>query len=248
MHHPTHDHALIAGLAAGDLSGSELTRARTLLDSCTECTELHADLIAIASATRALPNLATAPRDFRIDAAQAARLSRRSWLRTFLTPFGGTRSAARPLAATFTSLGLVGLLVVAAAPAMLGGAALAPSSGQTRDLTSAPEVTGEAVQVPAAGGPGGAPEASDQTFGGMKDGATGGTTDWFGTGNGTGSGQGDTNEIRTNASGEPGSQLEHSLTPAAGPSPIVGLFAGSLALVVIGLALFGLRFAARRVR
>ena len=240
MQHQTHDHALIAGLAAGDLTGSDLARARTHLDECSSCAELHSDLIAIAAATRSLPNLATAPRDFRIDAAQAARLSRRSWLRTMLAPFGAARSATRPLAAGFTSLGLVGLLAVAILPG-LGGAAFAPTSGQNRDLASAPEATIESVEAPAAGGPGGAPEASDQTFGGIKDGST------EGTGNGTGSGQGDTSQIHAESTGAPLHQTDGPLRLSTN-GPLNVLFAGSLALVAIGLALFGLRYAARRVR
>jgi hypothetical protein len=241
MQHQNHDQILIAALAGGDLTGSELTRARTLLASCPQCTELHSDLISIAAATRTVPNLATAPRDFRLDAAQAARLARRSWLRTVLAPFGGVRSAARPLAATFTSLGLVGLLVVAVAPGLVGGA-FAPTAGQDRDLAAAPDATKEAVQVPAAGGPGGAPQpaATDNASTG-KDGASEGTGAGFGTD------QGGTNEIHSQATGQPASQPDTSGRTSAISAPSL-IFAGSLGLLVVGLLLFGLRFAARRVR
>ena len=237
MQHQTHDHTLIAGLAASDLTGSDLARARSLLDSCTSCVELHADLIAIAAATRALPNLATAPRDFRLDAAQAARLTRRSWLRTILAPFAGARSAARPAAVAFTSLGLVGLLVTASLPGMLGGATMAPTA---RDLASGPEASLEAVQAPGAGNPGGAPvpAGTDSMFGGMKDGSS----------QGTGGDSSEAGGIPSESTAKPATDLGIPTGRTSTFSPVSVLLAGSFGLLALGLVLFGLRFAARRIR
>src|SRR5262245_43957955 len=123
--HARHDLDLIAAHVAGDLSDLERVRADQLLQSCTSCAELRRELIAIAAATRALPRMASAPRDFRLTVDQAARLRRGSWLRRVLEPFARTRSAVRPMAAALTGLGFAGLLV--ANLSLLGGVASAPA-------------------------------------------------------------------------------------------------------------------------
>ena len=235
--HPDHDLLLIAGHAADDLVEPERTRAQVLLDTCESCTDLHRDLIAIAAATRSLPDLATAPRDFRLTLEQAAGLRRTGWLRTILAPFSGAKSAARPVAAAFTTLGIAGLLVATMLPGLAGSAAslAAPERGQTTTgagATAAPApVTGGGQPVPAA-----TAVAPDDTFG-NKD-ATSATTApeianidaASGAPNGPTSGPVDSSDQRV------------SMTP---PNPLV---IGSLALLAAGLLLFGLRFAGRRLR
>jgi hypothetical protein len=245
--HANHDLALIAGHAAGDLAVSERISAETLLQSCTDCADLRRDLIAIAAATRALPTAATAPRDFRLDAAQAARLRHGSWLRTILRPFGAAQSGVRPMAAALTSLGLAGLLVTTILPGLFGGsAASAPATERDRVAAGLPAATSApAAQQPVApGSSAGAGEirAAGQPSGGVYNQLTGAS-----------SSQEPNDMPRDVALGQPGSHV-----PAAGgtstdassvsppsPNPIV---LGSLALLLIGVALFGLRFAARRVR
>src|SRR5512143_2621071 len=123
LDHARHDRTLIAGHAAGDLVEADRSRAEALLASCAGCSDLHRDLLAIASATRSLPAPKAPARDFRLTPAQAERLRRRSWLRAALRPFGTPRSVVRPMAAAFTSLGVAGLLVATALPALLGGGA-----------------------------------------------------------------------------------------------------------------------------
>ena len=160
MHHPNHaDHTrhdvtLIPGLAAGDLSDSERNRAEALLASCTPCADLHRDVLAIAAATTALPSPAATTRDFRLAPEQAERLRRGSWLRAALRPFGSARSATRPMAAAFTSLGIAGLLVATVLPSLLGSAA-SPSFGQQGPGAGAPNAT--AAPVGGALGAAGAP-------------------------------------------------------------------------------------------
>lgn len=239
--HPDHDPLLISALAAGDLDAAERARATALIDLCAPCAELHRDLLAIAAATRALPALAAAPRDFRLSDAQAARLRRGSWLRTLLAPFSGARSAARPVAAAFTTLGVAGLLVATILPGMLGSAAsLAPERDQavtgaapTAAPAAAPGATAAAGPVvPVAGGPTAAPLATEDANYGGKD---------------------------TTATEAPEAAIAGGVTPAPGtasdaagrltaihpPSP---LFTGSLVLLAVGVALFGLRYAGRRLR
>jgi hypothetical protein len=229
--HSSHDVLLIAGHAAGDLVDSERTRAQSLVDSCGSCADLHRDLVAIAAATRSLPNLAPAPRDFRLAPEQAARLRRGSWLRTILAPFVAARSAARPMAAAFTTLGIAGLLVATMLPGLSGSAA---TSGLERDQSQIGATAASAAPVGPVVGPGEpAPNATDgspaEEFG-VKD--QGGPSSAPGAGGG-GTGAGAADE------GSPTGRIA-----AMTSSP---LLVGSLALLALGLLLFGLRFAARRL-
>jgi anti-sigma factor RsiW len=240
MHdHGTHDLTLIAGLAGGDLAGADRARAQATLSTCPECAAIHADLIAIAAATRTLPKRATAPHDYRISAEQASRLHRRGWLRTLLAPFAGAQSAARPLATAFTSLGLVGLLVVTVLPGMLGGAASMPAperqstggAGALAAPTAAPAQpldNAKASTVPVAAGPG---AQVDSTASEPPEVLFGVRASAFGS------------EVPRALGDEPGSA--DGLVSSPSPNP---LLVGSLALLAIGLGLFGLRFAARRLR
>lgn len=64
----------IATLLGKDVPDGERAEAVRLLASCPSCVVLHADLLALASATRALPMPARS-RDFRLTADDAARLT-----------------------------------------------------------------------------------------------------------------------------------------------------------------------------
>jgi hypothetical protein len=113
--HDTHDRLLIAARAAGDLTGRDLDRAELLLAACDHCRTLLAELRAIAEVTRHLPAAPRPPAlDFRLTPDRAASLARGHRWRQFLRPFGRTGiGAVRPLAATFTTLGVAGLLLAA---------------------------------------------------------------------------------------------------------------------------------------
>jgi anti-sigma factor RsiW len=248
MHRPNPDHAnheltLIAGHAAGDLAVSERIRAESLLQSCTSCADLHRDLIAIAAATHALPTTAVAPRDFRLDAAQAARLRRGSWLRTLLQPFGAARSGVRPMAAALTSLGLAGLFVTMILPGMFGSAASAPAFERDSSGAGLPAATFAPPQPVAAGSSAGTGEG--QAVG--QPSAPG-----YDTITGLKSSHEPKDMPEDPAVGLKGSHApavntttDTSSAVSAPSNPIV---LGSVALLAIGLALFVLRFAARRVR
>jgi anti-sigma factor RsiW len=229
--HPDHDLLLVSAHAAGDLAESERTRAQALLTTCEPCADLHRDLIAIAAATRVLPKLATAPRDFRLAPEQAARLRRGSWLRAVLAPFGAARSATRPMAAAFTSLGLAGLLVATFLPGMLGTAASAP---QRESLGGAGQSAAPAGPVtrPVEGAPNPTTVVPDDAYG-VKDLDPTDAPDVAVAG-----GRG------TDAPGVPEDTAGRQLEAA----PLSPLLIGSFAVLAVGLLLFGLRFVARRVR
>lgn len=265
--HAQHDPDVIAGLAAGGATAIERTRGQALLDSCVDCRALHDDLVAIAAATRSLP-AARAPRDFRITAEQAARLRRTSWLTRLLGPFASAGSAARPLAAAFTTLGLVGIFVASALPGMLGGAAsMAAPESQTGAGAGAPAgaagsqapgtvagptlvstVPGDAgygakdntaSQAPAAGrssapvpavptAPGAGPsEVAALTATEAPQAAAAGATD--------------SGRNATSAGGD----FAYDVPAPTPPNP---LLIGSIALLAVGLLLFALRSAGRRLR
>ena len=276
--HARHDALLIAGQAAGDLSDPERVRADALVAECSECSALRRDLVALAAAVRSVPAPAEASADFRLTPEQAGRLRRGSWLRALLRPFGAVGSPARPMAAAFTSLGVVGLVVgitLSSGTAMLSGtagttqqeraahapaaSAAAPAPGGPAASERAPIVAagdGEALETSRlASGPPGyvavdnaasqapvpAPEATstDLLFGANRGNATDGgakagqARDGGQDGAVAGSGGATTDEIDREA--------DVSHTP---PSPLI---AGSLALLGIGLLLFGLRIASRRL-
>jgi hypothetical protein len=163
--HARHDLHLVAALAADDLAPVVRTEAETLVASCRDCAELVADLRAIAAATAALPDIPRT-RDFRLTAADAARLQPRGW-RGLLDAIGGARASfSRPLATGLTTLGLVGLLVTTIPGALSGlsfgnsgaaPAALAPEAGGGNRLSGAPStaagVFGAAGDSAATAGP-----------------------------------------------------------------------------------------------
>ena len=251
--HQDHDLLLIAGLAADDLTTSERTRAQALFSACSECRVIHDDLLAMTGAIRALRALPApaAPRDFRISAEQAVRLRRTSWVARFLGPFAGPRSVARPLAATFTTLGLIGVFVAGSAAGMLGGAAsmAAPESVPQATGASGVGVTAPGAVASAAPGAMFGPQLASSVPGdtnyGTKDNA-GATAAPL-----TGEAGGGTTTGSTGTTGGAGSDRDAGADGRgrlnAFQSPTNVLFIGSLALLGAGLILFGLRFAGRRL-
>lgn len=224
--HTQHDETLIAGHAAGDLVGPQLLLANRLLAACEACATLHADLRAIAAATRALPAPALPARDFTLGAERAERLRRGGLARRLLRPFAGPASGARPLAAAFSTLGAVGLAVVLLLPAF-GGPAAVPAleygtfraaAGPAAGPTAAPD------SAPVPGGAAGAPTGSSGGEGYVDDLGGAGPRDQ-GSNDGT----------------------DKVLAEDASVSPATLLLIGSAALLAMGLGLFAVRLIARRV-
>jgi anti-sigma factor RsiW len=132
--HAAHDTMLVAALAAGDLSDLARADGEAMVAACDDCATLHADLLAIATATHDLP-APVRTRDFRLSPRQAERLHP-TRLRRALVVVGSPRSSlGRPLAVTFTTLGLAGLLLTAL-PAGAPGAWFGSSAGSERQGTT----------------------------------------------------------------------------------------------------------------
>jgi hypothetical protein len=124
--HAVHDTMLVASLADHSLGEAERAAAQALVADCSQCADLHADLLALRTATRAMPTPAR-PSDYQLTTGDAHRLRSSGW-RRFVAMLGSSRDAlSRPLAVGLTTLGLAGLLV-ANIPSLTfsGGATSAP--------------------------------------------------------------------------------------------------------------------------
>ena len=250
--HARHDAALIAGHAASDLPDPDHARAEALLSSCRACTDLHRDLVSIQAATRANPAPAGRERDFRLTVEQAASLRRGSWLRSILRPFATAGSSTRPIAAAFTSVGVAGLLIATFVPGLLGLSAATPADRESAfgagGSTTAAAPSAAPAAIPDEQGPGGAPAIEVEPTGpddpdkltefSLR--PTASDTIAVAAGN---------PEVQqSDATDAAGGQPSSVRRLAETSSPINLVLIGSLGFLAVGLALFGLRFAARRVR
>jgi hypothetical protein len=161
--HALHDEELIAAFAAGDVEdAADVERARSFVERCATCRELHGDLVQVRTAVQASGSAAQramslkAPRDFRLTAEDAARLrpgrpiarlgARLGW-RARLSD--GIAAFGRPLGAGLATLGVVGLLI---GSLTIGGSGLSLMGG------GAPAST-----IPDMDATGSAPGASDRS-------------------------------------------------------------------------------------
>ena len=138
--HDRHDRLLVTRFAVGDAYPSEVAQAKELIEHCTECATLAADIRLIAARTSDLPEVRR-PRDFRISATQAEQL-RGSWLDRLLRPFSAPGwGVARPLAGAALVIGL-SLTVIGGLPLGAGSTAATDSDtfGASQQSTSAPAV------------------------------------------------------------------------------------------------------------
>jgi hypothetical protein len=133
--HASHDTILVASLADHSLATAEREGAEALVAACGLCAALHADLLALRAAARAMPTPAR-PRDYMLTPQDAARLRPGGW-RRFVAAIGSSRDAfSRPLAVGLTTLGLAGLLVASIPSIMQGSAASLPTTGSSAERTT----------------------------------------------------------------------------------------------------------------
>ena len=155
--HASHDTILVASLVDHSLDDRDRVAAEALVASCGMCAALHADLIDLRTATRALPTPAR-PRDYQLTDADAARLRPGGW-RRLVAAFGTARDGfSRPLAIGLTTLGLAGLIVAGLPSLSMGGAtSLAPVGNALPG--AADRLASEPARAPKAAG-GGPPAAA----------------------------------------------------------------------------------------
>lgn len=147
--HATHELERLSAAVDGTLPAADRPSVTAQLAACDACADLHADLLAIVAANRAMPT-PQRPRDYQLTAADAARL-RRGGIRGWLDRIGSPKDRlSRPLAVGLTTLGLVGVLV-GTAPSLLpsfnGATGSAAASAPTRDLVDK-TAAGEASAAP----------------------------------------------------------------------------------------------------
>jgi len=152
--HALHDEELVAADAAGDIEdAAEQERARTMVERCAMCRDIHRDVALIRAATRASGSAAqraatvSAPRDFRLTAEDAARLRPGSPIARVARRLGwrdrldlGIAAFGRPLGAAMATFGVVGLLV--GSLALGGGPGSLFSALSAGGATSAPGAEG----------------------------------------------------------------------------------------------------------
>jgi hypothetical protein len=264
--HDRHDELLIAGLLDRSTGGAERDRAEVLIATCEVCAALHRDLISLRDAARALPT-PLRPRDYTITSGDAARLRRTGW-RRLVAVFGSTRDAfSRPLAIGLTTIGLAGILVATIPGALsLGGssAASVPTVGQSAGGAgaNAESLEGSKALAPAAGpseappagaaliAPSAAPTAAPEPVAASAEPAR--SADSLDTFVGTPVASSGAAAIAPEAKDTPqrdGTQARSSAidAQAAVPTDRSGVIVLAGLLLAAGLALFALRWAARRI-
>jgi hypothetical protein len=265
--HDAHDLELIASLADRDLDPAARARAEALISECSSCAALAAEIRALATGLAELPLAIPAPRDLRLSPAVAARARRGSGWRAILRPFGGAAwSPLRPVGAALAALGLAGILVTnapigtqtATAPAVGGGqgpfgaAASAPGAANHGPSEGTTDVKLASPPAPAQQNPpnaGGSPAPSLVPELGVSSAAPSPAAS---LGRTTGA------AAASAAVGGAGTSTDQS-TGTAAPATTAGTGAGStfrtlppltvlsIALLIVGLAMLGVRVAARRL-
>lgn len=134
--HALHDEEVVAAFAVDGENAEDAGRAITLIERCTTCRDLHADMVSIGSVVRAAGTaeavgaLRPAPRDYRLTASDAVRLRGGNALQRVAARFiDGVAAFGRPVGATMATFGVVGLL----AGTMSLGAIGSPTSLSAED-------------------------------------------------------------------------------------------------------------------
>ncbi len=145
--HARHDPTVVAALVDRSVEPADRAAGEELLAACTDCVALFDDLSVLSAAIEAMPT-PPRPRDYLLTADDVARLRPVGW-RRWLPRLGGPADVlSRPLAIGFTTIGLVGILVV-------GVPSILPTGSATSMLqtigSSVSNDAAEAARVPAAG-------------------------------------------------------------------------------------------------
>ncbi|MFL5717658.1 MAG: anti-sigma factor family protein [Chloroflexota bacterium] len=260
--HSSHDETLVASLADHSLPATERQAGMDLVASCLDCAALHADLVALVAATRAMP---TPPRpiDYTLTRGHAARLRPNPWRRLVAVVGSAHDGASRPLAMGFTALGLVGILV-ASAPTILqpasGAGSGAPASevvGQSLPINAAapaPGAVDTAGEAPgdaalASGAANAAAASSDPERAVASAPAFGAALPAQPGGSGAPIADGTTKGAAAGPGPTPGAEgsTTADVSTTSPPPGVNALLVVSTTFLVVGLGLFLLRWSARRL-
>jgi hypothetical protein len=236
--HALHDEELVAAYAVEGDAADDAAKARSLIERCATCRALHADVVAIGSSIRAVGTAPavgaarSAPRDFRLTPMDAARLQGgNAFGRAAARVLAGAAMFGRPIGAGLGALGVVGLIVasiglgqlsVAEAPQdeRAGAAAGATTQPPAAAATGQPAATSSFDRLSSQPGA----SRNDQSYGGPVASAAASAVPSAAT------------------PGGPSAATDGATT---GGGVLQLVVAGSVLLLVIGLALFlrGLRHA-----
>ena len=267
--HTTHDTTLVASLADHSLSTTERAAGEELVATCAECATLRDDLVALVSATRAMP---TPPRpiDYTLTRGHAARLRPNPWRRLVAVIGSAHDGVTRPLAVGLTALGIVGILVASAPAIVPMSMGLGGSAAATQGISETQSIT-NAAPPPAAAAP--APGSGDTAGGGVAGAEPARASDRLTATAATSAPQGPTESAAPAFGAIPPKAVPSGAPVAGAPQPDVAagqtetradasavdearagtpfrldpLLIVSAALLVVGLGLFLLRWTARRL-
>jgi len=253
--HGRHDLDLLAAAADRGATPELKAAAAAQAGRCDTCADLFADLRSVATGLTTLPRSISVPRDMRLTPADAARLSRGRGWRGFLGRFApGATPVLVPFASALTTLGVAGILLTTVlGGGGLAGAAFIPSLGgaAAASASSADRFNaGEGSSAPAAAGaPGTSPLSQDFGSSSPKpqppEAASPAATGGGRTASGEKASDASASQGVTAVSGPTNSYRDSS---GGNPAGIAWPLLLSTLLVVAGLGLFGLRFAASRTR
>lgn len=145
--HARHDRLLVARLAADDAYPSEIADARALVEGCSHCAELSADIRFLRAAASELP-APRRPRDFRLTVEQADALRGSALDRLMRRIAGPGLGPLRPVAGMALSLGLALAVVGTALPAPMETDALEENSVMSLDAGAPEPAAGEGQEAP----------------------------------------------------------------------------------------------------
>lgn len=151
--HRRHDRLLVTRFAMDDAYPNERDEALKMVETCSECAALAADIRLVAIAVPRLP-VAPRTRDFTITAEQAERLRGSGLSRWLLTLAMPRWTSLRPVAGVALSIGLVMAVVGAGMPGTLPVAEFrSDSAGQSAAPADARASQTIAPMINAAGDP-----------------------------------------------------------------------------------------------
>ena len=143
--HALHDEELVVAFATDGEAIEAADRARSLIERCVACRDLHADLVTIGGVLRAAGNAEAiaatqpAPRDFRLSIETANRLRPGSVALRFRDRLAAAiASFGRPVGASMASLGVVGLLLGTLTMGGLASPASAPEDNGGPGVAAGP--------------------------------------------------------------------------------------------------------------
>jgi hypothetical protein len=147
--HSRHDRLLVARFTVGESLPGEAEEGRRLLEHCTDCARLAADLRLLRTSIATLPTPART-RNFRLTVEQAESLRGNTVERLLRRLAMPSLTMLRPVAGVALAIGLTVMVVGTGLP-MAGTPAVAPTQRETLMDVASPPAPGATEQAPMVG-------------------------------------------------------------------------------------------------